>query len=54
MTARLTQFVVCTNRCCSNFQVQVEITKIIIIKKYKCESDGWSCKGNDYCDVSAA
>lgn len=30
----------------------VEITKIIIIKKYKCESDSWSCKGNDYCDVS--
>lgn len=27
------------------------ITKIIIIKKYKCESDSWSCKGGDYCDV---
>lgn len=27
------------------------ITKIVIIKKYSCEGDGWSCKGSDYCDV---
>ncbi|PRW20456.1 hypothetical protein C2E21_8933 [Chlorella sorokiniana] len=28
----------------------VVITKVVIIKKYTCDGDGWSCKGNDYCD----
>lgn len=42
----------CTFALCA--QKVTVITKIVIIKKYSCEGDGWSCKGSDYCDVRPA